>query len=236
MARQSYFITGTDTDSGKTAIAGGLLCLAARNGLKTLAMKPLASGCEQTEQGLRNPDALHLQSAITESLDYDAVNPVALKPSIAPHVAAAGTGRKLAAAQLAGFCRGIMTRPSDLLLIEGAGGWRVPLNDRETWSDLVRELRISVILVVGLKLGCINHALLTAEMVRLDGLQLAGWIANSCTAVPMEREEETFADLCQRIEAPCMGRVPWLGHSDAFPSTESVARYLSLPLYTAGSV
>ena len=230
MVRQTYFITGTDTDSGKTVVAAGILSLAARHGLRTLAMKPLASGCHATSEGLRNADALHLQSAMTESMHYDALNPVALEPAIAPHVAAAEAGRQVSANRLAGFCRGAMTRPCDLLLVEGAGGWRVPLNERETWSDLVRELDLPVVLVVGLKLGCINHALLSTEAVRQDGLRLAGWVANRCTAEPMEREDETFECLRERIDAPCMGRVPWLASGHGFPPAEAVASHLSFPV------
>lgn len=230
MAKTSFFITGTDTDSGKTAITGGMLALAAQHGLRTLAMKPIASGCHETTNGLRNPDALHLQGAITETLSYDAINPIALAPAIAPHVAAAEAGRSVSANRLAGFCRGAMTRPGDFFLIEGAGGWRVPLNSSETWSDLVRDLRMPVVLVVGMKLGAINHALLSAESIRRDGLELAGWVANSVTSTPMEREDDTFNYLCEHIEAPCMGRVPWLEGVEGFPAPDSVARYLSLPL------
>lgn len=233
MPKTSFFVTGTDTDSGKTAVAGGILALAAQHGLRTLAMKPIASGCHHTPDGLRNPDALHLQSVITESLSYDAVNPVALEPAIAPHVAAMDAGRSLSAERLAGYCRGTMTRPGDLFLVEGAGGWRVPLNSTETWLHFVRDLNMPVVLVVGMKLGAINHALLTAEMIRRDGLELAGWVANCCGSMPMEREDETFDYLCQHIEAPCMGRVPWLEGGDGFPCAEAVARYLSLPLNAA---
>lgn len=230
MAKTSFFITGTDTDSGKTAITGGMLALAARHGLRTLAMKPIASGCHQTAEGLRNPDALHLQGAMTESLSYDAINPIALEPAIAPHVAAADAGRTVSANRLAGYCRGTMTRPADLFLVEGAGGWRVPLNAAETWTHLVRDLNMPVVLVVGMRLGAINQALLTAETIQRDGHELAGWVANCATPSAMAREDETFDYLCEHIEAPCMGRVPWLDASGAFPSPDTVARYLSLPL------
>ena len=233
MPKTSFFITGTDTDSGKTAVSGGILALAAQHGLRTLAMKPIASGCHQTPDGLRNPDALHLQGAITESLSYEAVNPIAMEPAIAPHVAAMDVGRALSANRLAGYCRGTMTRPGDLFLVEGAGGWRVPLNNTETWVDFVRDLNMPVVLVVGMKLGTINHAMLTAEAIRRDGLELAGWVANQCGPTPMEREDETFEYLCNHIEAPCMGRVPWLEGSEGFPAAERVARYLSLPLNAA---
>lgn len=230
MPRQSYFITGTDTDSGKTVVTAGLLRLAARNGLRTLAMKPLASGCEQTPEGLRNVDALALSQAMTESMPYESVNPVALEPAIAPHVAAQEAGRRVSAERLAGFCRGAMMRPADLFLVEGAGGWRVPLNDHETWVDLVSDLQFPVILVVGLRLGAINHALLSAELIQRDGCRLAGWVANRCTPEPMAREDETFETLCERMPAPCMGRVPWLASRDPTAMVEEASRHLSLPL------
>ncbi|WP_077530604.1 dethiobiotin synthase [Vreelandella utahensis] len=230
MPRQSYFITGTDTDSGKTVVTAGLLRLAARNGLSTRAMKPLASGCEQTSEGLRNADALALSQGMTESMPYESVNPVALEPAIAPHVAARDAGRRVSVERLAGFCRGAMMRPADLFLVEGAGGWRVPLNDRETWKDLVTDLQLPVILVVGLRLGAINHALLSAELIQHDGCRLAGWVANRCTPESMAREDETFETLCEYMPAPCMGRVPWLASQDPAAMAEEASRYLSLPL------
>lgn len=230
MARQSFFITGTDTDSGKTVVTTGLLHLAARHGLRTLAMKPVASGCEQTREGLRNGDALALSQSMTESMPYESVNPVALEPAIAPHVAAREAGRRVSAERLAGFCRGAMTRPADLFLVEGAGGWRVPINEQATWTDLVTELQLPVILVVGLRLGAINHALLSAELIQRDGCRLAGWVANRCTPEPMAREDDTFNTLCERMPAPCMGRVPRLTSEGPVAMAQEASRYLSLPL------
>ena len=230
MGKQSYFITGTDTDSGKTVITAGFLRLAARNGQRTLAMKPLASGCEQTREGLRNDDALVLSGAMTESMPYESINPVALEPAIAPHVAAAEAGRRVSAERLAGFCRGAMTRPADLFLVEGAGGWRVPLNGHETWTDLVGALQIPVILVVGLRLGAINHALLSAELIQRDGCRLVGWVANRCAPEPMAREDDTFNTLCEWMPAPCMGRLPWLTATEPEAMADEAAKYLSLPL------
>ena len=132
MSKKSFFVTGTDTGVGKTLVSAAILRAAAAKGLRTLAMKPIASGCESTPDGLRNDDALALMQAMTEPLAYEQVNPVALEPAIAPHVAAARAGRQITSQRLVGFCRGLQIRPADLLLVEGAGGWRVPLNDRET--------------------------------------------------------------------------------------------------------
>lgn len=197
-------------------------------GKRTIAMKPIASGCDESPYGLRNEDALILQSAMTESLPYDQVNPIALKPAIAPHVAAEMAGRQLTAQRLAGFCRGLQVTPADLLLVEGAGGWRVPLNDRETYSAVPRELGMPVILVVPLRLGCINHALLSAEAIRRDGLTLAGWVANRPDPDTMSCEQETLNYLLMQLGAPCLGVIPW----HAKPNPVELARYLNIdPLF-----
>ena len=214
MAKKTFFVTGTDTGVGKTMVSAAILEAARAAGLRTLAMKPIASGCDETPEGLRNEDALALQSAMTESLAYEVVNPVALKPAIAPHVAAAQAGKTVTAQRLIGFCRGLQLRPADLMLIEGAGGWRVPLNERETYASLPRELGTPVILVVSLKLGCINHALLTAEAIRADGLVVAGWVANRAEAETMSCEQETLDYLRSHMAAPCLGELPWLAEPD----------------------
>lgn len=214
MARKSYFVTGTDTGVGKTIVSAAILEAAASLGKRTLAMKPVASGCDETPEGLRNEDALILMEAMSEPLAYDQVNPIALKPAIAPHVAAAQAGRTVTAERLVGFCRGLQMRPADLLLVEGAGGWRVPLNDRETYSAMPGALQMPVILVVPLKLGCINHALLTAEAIRRDGLTVAGWVANRPVPEIMTCEQETLEYLVNHLAAPCMGVLPWQERAD----------------------
>lgn len=210
MAKKTFFVTGTDTGVGKTMVSAAILEAANAAGKRTLGMKPIASGCESTPQGLRNEDALILQQSASETLAYDLVNPVALAPAIAPHVAAAQAERVISADRLVGFCRGMQVRPADLLLIEGAGGWRVPLNDRETYSAVPRQLGVPVILVVALKLGCINQALLSAEAIRNDGLVLAGWVANHSEPEAMSCEQETLDYLVAHIPAPCLGVLPWV--------------------------
>ena len=225
MIKNKFFIAGTDTDVGKTLVATGLLAAAKAKGLSTLAMKPLAAGCHPTADGLRNDDALKLQQAMTLELPYDQVNPVALEPAIAPHIAAEQAGRRLLVSQLAGYCRGVLMQQADFALIEGAGGWRVPLNRVETLAGLAKELNLPVILVVGIKLGCINHALLTVEAIARDGLTLVGWVAN-----PMEEDmdcyEENLASLASLIRAPCLGTVPRL----ASPEAADISAYLDLDL------
>lgn len=224
MAKKSYFVTGTDTGVGKTMASAAILHAARALGKRTLAMKPIASGCERTPEGLRNEDALMLQEAISEPLAYELINPVALEPAIAPHVAAEQAGRHITADRLVGYCRGLQIRPADLLLVEGAGGWRVPLNDRETYAEFPRQLDMPVILVVSLKLGCINHAMLTAEAIRRDGLALAGWVANRTEPEPMSCEQDTLTYLVNHLAAPCLGILPFLDQG----GPESLARYLNI--------
>jgi dethiobiotin synthetase len=203
---QTYFVTGTDTEVGKTAVSCALLRAAAAAGLNTAAVKPVAAGCD--ERG-HNEDALQLMEAMTADMDYEQVNPVALEAAIAPHIAAQQEGRRVQASRLAGLCRGVMMSGADLVLIEGAGGWRVPVSPRETLADLARELQVGVILVVGMRLGCLNHALLTAEAVRCDGLQLAGWVANQPGA-RMNCHEQNLDTLRTMLPAPFLGELPHL--------------------------
>lgn len=222
MAKKTYFVTGTDTGVGKTLVSAAILEAARGEGLRTLAMKPIASGCENTEDGLRNEDALMLMEAMTESLSYDQVNPIALEPAIAPHVAAAQQDRMLGAERLTGFCRGLQMRPGDLMLVEGAGGWRVPLNDRETYARVPQALEMPVIMVVPLRLGCINHAMLTAEAIRNDGLMLAGWVANRPEQDAMSCEGDTLNYLLGHLGAPCLGVLPWQATPDPKVLAENI--------------
>ncbi|MDB9970317.1 dethiobiotin synthase [Porticoccaceae bacterium] len=224
MAKQWLFITGTDTDVGKTVVACGFLAAANQQGLRTAAIKPVAAGCEVTEQGMTNSDALQLQAAASHKLSYQQINPVALEPAIAPHIAAAEAGVRLSASRLVGYCRGVSLLPVDMVVIEGAGGWRVPINSRETLADVAQELECAVIIVVGMRLGCLNHALLTMEAIGRDGLQIAGWVANILDT-EMPRLQENIDTLKQSISEPCLGIVPRL--DDLSP--EQVATFLTVP-------
>jgi dethiobiotin synthetase len=217
---KTWFVTGTDTEVGKTAVSCALLFAAAATGLRTAAVKPVAAGCDARGQ---NDDALSLMAAMTEQLDYEQVNPVALDAAIAPHIAADLEGRNVQANRLAGYCRGVMVGAADFVLIEGAGGWRVPINGRETLADLAVQLQVDVIMVVGMRLGCINHALLTAEAIRRDGLHLAGWVANQPGA-RMACHEQNVATLQQLLRAPLLGDVPLLSR----PHPADLARYLDI--------
>ncbi len=223
----TYFITGTDTGVGKTLIAAGLLHAANGRGLRTAAAKPVAAGCEPGLDGLRNDDALLLQRTASIKLPYAAINPVALREPIAPHIAAADTGIELQAQGLAAAGRRIMDCGADLVVIEGAGGWRVPLNATQTFADIPRLLAIPVIVVVAMRLGCINHALLTAEAIRHDGLAIAGWVANSVQP-DMARHRENLATLSARLPYPLLGVVPFCDRAEP----ETVAQHLNIdPLF-----
>lgn len=203
---KSYFITGTDTNVGKTYVATGMLSAASSLGLSTSGFKPVAAGCELTADGLRNNDAMELLAQTSLPVSYQQLNPVALEPSIAPHIAAAEIGRCLSVDRLVGFYRGLMLQRPQFSIIEGAGGWRVPLNNHETFSDLAKAVNLPVILVVGMDLGCINHALLTSEAIKNDGLILAGWVANQ--VVPkMDRYKENVATLKRWIHSPMIGEL-----------------------------
>ncbi len=218
---QAFFITGTDTDAGKTSVAAGLLCAAKQQGCSTLAMKPVASGCDMSAEGLRNSDALALIAQSTVPLPYTQINPYAFAPAIAPHIAAQEAGVELSVADLYRTAQVILQQQADFTLIEGAGGWRVPISNAEFLSDFAIALQLPVILVVGVKLGCINHALLSAQAILNDGLELAGWVANvvdpNCA-----RLAENLATLQQLMPAPCLAEVPHLTSASA----EHVAEYV----------
>ncbi len=203
---KSWFVTGTDTGVGKTAVSCALLVAAAQAGLRTAAVKPVAAGCDENAH---HEDALHLMMSMTEDLDYSQVNPVALEAAVAPHIAAGLEDKQVQASRLTGLCRGVMLGRADFVLIEGAGGWRVPINRRETMADVAIQLQVGVILVVGMQLGCINHALLTAEAIDRDGLQLAAWVANQ-PGPRMACHEENLDTLRHSLPAPLLGDVPFL--------------------------
>ncbi|AIN61551.1 dethiobiotin synthase [Pseudomonas soli] len=222
---QAYFVAGTDTDVGKTTIAAGLLHAAMQSGLSTLAAKPVASECMVTPRGLRNSDALALIDESSVKMPYEAVNPFAFEPAIAPHVAAHEAGVVLSVPVLRDAMQQVLAQHADFTLIEGAGGWRVPLSDHANLSDLAIALKLPVILVVGVRLGCINHALLSAEAIARDGLQLAGWVANIVDP-RTSRLEENLSSLAERLPAPCLGRIPWLKQASA----AAVAEHLHLDL------
>lgn len=177
LPRGMFFVAGTDTGVGKTWWTATLLREANRAGIRSLGLKPVAAGAVRTAQGWRNDDALALQAASSLALPYEDINPVCLPLAASPHLAARDAGVAINVQALANSVRATALQ-AELALIEGAGGWLTPLDERQTLADFARQLATPVILVVGLRLGCLNHAQLTANAIRDSGLPLAGWIAN----------------------------------------------------------
>ncbi|MDP3778320.1 dethiobiotin synthase [Methylotenera sp.] len=206
--KQSYFIIGTDTNVGKTYVASALVRHFAKAGYQTIGMKPIASGCEQTPDGdLLNDDVLALSTASNVVAPLDMTNPYRFSPAIAPHIAAEQAGEIIDCEKIKQAYHEL-TQLAEVVVVEGAGGFLVPLNRQETLADLAVTLNIPMILVVGMRLGCINHALLTVEAIKSRGLTLAGWVANQVDA-EMPVFEENLASLQQRIAVPCISVVRW---------------------------
>jgi dethiobiotin synthetase len=217
---EGYFVTGTDTGIGKTVVTLGLISALKETGIKVGGMKPVASGCEKTSLGLRNDDALKIQSLSNEDQAYGLINPYAFEPPVAPHVAAINVGISIDISQLR-LCYEQLSLTMDKMVVEGAGGWKVPLNNKETIADLVRELALPVIMVVGFKTGCISHALLTADSIKRDGLHLQAWVANEVDA-DYTISQATIDHLLEHIDAPLLGRIPFYSTPDPAKVGESL--------------
>jgi len=203
---RGVFITGTDTGIGKTTASCALLHALLARRLRAVGMKPVASGCERTSAGWRNDDALRLLAASDPQPDYALVNPYALPDPTAPELAARDLGIAIELDPLrAAF--DALAASSDMVVVEGVGGWAAPLSASLDQVDLARAFEIPVLLVVGLRLGCISHARLTARAIRADGLHLVGWIGNAVDA-DFRRCEETIAILDRVIDAPRLGLLP----------------------------
>jgi dethiobiotin synthetase len=200
--RRGVFITGTDTEVGKTVVATALVRALVRSGLKVAVMKPVAAGAELTPDGLRNEDATALMEAANTSNVYRLVNPYCLEIPASPHIAAAKAGISVEIGEIVSACDQLASS-ADLVVVEGAGGWYAPLNDRHTMADLAAALGLPVLMVVGLRLGCINHALLTARAVEAEGLKLAGWFANHLQPA-FAYAAENIATLESRLDAPLL--------------------------------
>lgn len=207
----TLFVTGTDTGVGKTLASAAVLHALARTHARVVGMKPVASGLVPHAGGWASEDALVLRAASTLAVPPELDNPVALPEPLSPHLSARRAGRTVTVAQLLAPARALQAR-CDALVVEGAGGWRVPISDDELLSDFARALGAPVLLVVGLRLGCLNHALLTAEAIRADGLTLAGWIANPIDP-HMPCLQDNLDTLRRRLPAPCRGVLPWLGEA-----------------------
>jgi dethiobiotin synthetase len=212
LLRQSLFIAGTDTGVGKTWVATRLLAALAAGGVRAAGMKPVAAGAELTSHGWRNDDALELAAAGNVRVPYELTNPVCLPEATAPHLAAARAGIRIDLEAIKRVFAAISAR-SDVVVVEGAGGWLAPIGPAgaglpgPTMEDVALALKLPVILVVGLRLGCLNHALLTAEAIRGSGLPLAGWIANPIE--PAFADASAYTDsLAERLPCPLLWNAP----------------------------
>lgn len=205
--KSAYFITGTDTDVGKTYIASALVQHFCQQGLQAVGMKPVAAGAELVDGRLLNSDVTELIKAGNVDADLALINPYVFAPAIAPHIAAEQAGIRVLLDNIQQSFDVLQTK-ADVVVVEGAGGFRVPINRQETMADLAVRLNLPIILVVGVRLGCINHALMTAGSIRAAGLNLVGWVANRIDP-NMPAIEENIATLKALIKAPCIADVAW---------------------------
>jgi dethiobiotin synthetase len=216
----SYFITGTDTEVGKTLVSSALLHALAQRGLRSAGMKPVAAGAALRDGVWHNDDADMLAAATNIALPSALTTPYLLREAAAPHIAAALENVEIDVAHIR-HCYQQIAAAADAVVVEGVGGFRVPLSSEFDTADLAQQLGLPVILVVGLRLGCINHALLTAEAIAARGLTLAGWVANGIDPA-MPHAEANVDALAARLSAPLLGGVPWL----AVPSVAAAAVHL----------
>ena len=225
--RQVYFIAGTDTDVGKTAVSCALLARAQLLGRSAYGIKPITAGCRLDEAGtLISDDAERMQSFASVTIDPMLRAPIRLPSPLSPHLAAAEVGISLRAERAVGQVRAALSTRADVVVVEGAGGWRVPINARETVADIAKQLQKPVILVVRMRLGCLNHALLTIEAIVRDGLPLAGWVA---TVLDDDQDpayvEAQRLSLAERVRAPCLGLLPY----QAVLDVAALAELIRLP-------
>jgi dethiobiotin synthetase len=208
MKHKSLFVTGTDTSVGKTVVSVALTRALVARGLRVAVMKPIASGSDPTSEGPRNSDALALMAAANVAAPYEVVNPYCFLPPISPHIAAREAHVAIDLALLRSRFDSL-ARTADCVIVEGAGGWHAPISDTATMADLAAALSLPVLLVVALRLGCLNHALLTRESLATRGAAFAGWIANAIDP-HFDRAEENLATLTARLGEPPLARIPFI--------------------------
>jgi dethiobiotin synthetase len=218
-----FFVTGTDTGVGKTLVCCALLYGFAALGKSVIGMKPVAAGAIRSADGLVNDDVALLRAASNVEAPPQLVNPYCFEPPIAPHLAAEQAGAAIDFATIANAYQQLAA-VADIVIVEGIGGFCVPLNHNEDSADLAQRLGLPVILVIGLRLGCLNHALLTAQAIRAKGLQLAGWIAN-CIDPALAAADENVAALAERLVAPLLGKVKFA----VAPDPQRIAALIALP-------
>ena len=222
----NFFITGTDTGVGKTWFTVAFMTALKRRGLNVMGMKPIATGAEKIKDRLINKDAELIMQNCSQTVSYDLINPFVFELPSAPHVAAKHEGVVIDLDQIIKNYY-LLKSMCDALVVEGVGGWRVPVTDKYSLADLVSKLNLSVILVVGMRLGCINHAILTAEAITADGLNLCGWVSNHLDRVYSE-SGETIKTLKKRLNCPYIGYLPY--NSDFDPdklSTEILSSFIA---------
>lgn len=205
---KTWFLTGTDTEVGKTVVSSALLQCATQQGYQTAGYKPVASGSEWLPEGLRNSDALTLQQFSSVPLAYQQVNPYCFETPTSPHIVSEETKQPI---DFQVMSKGLsyLQQRADWVLVEGAGGWFTPLSANQFFADWVIEEKLPVILTVGIKLGCINHALLTQQAIWQSGLTLAGWVANEVEPAG-QYQQQYLATLMAHIKAPLLGKIPYL--------------------------
>ncbi|HEV2268218.1 MAG TPA: dethiobiotin synthase [Steroidobacteraceae bacterium] len=221
MTARSFFVTGTDTSVGKTLVCAALTRALVARGLRVAVMKPVASGSGPTPEGPRNSDALTLMAAANVPAPYEVVNPYCFLPPISPHIAAREAGVSIDLTLLRSRFDSLAAA-SDCVIVEGAGGWLAPISATASMADLAAALRLPVLLVVGLRLGCLNHALLTRDSFTTRGAAFAGWIANAIDP-HFDRPEENLATLSARLGAPPLARVPFLDRDLSVPDLSAAA-------------
>lgn len=207
------FVTGTDTDVGKTVVSAGILAHANKLGLSTIGFKPISAGCDVSEAGLRNNDALALMDTASIDCDYDLVNPIAYQAPIAPHIAAKHNNEIIDLTKINQSYQSLLAKQPDLLLTEGAGGWQLPITNTSYFSTWVADKKLDVVLVVGIKLGCLNHAVLTAQAIEASRANLVGWVANSLSA-DIANYDEMVITLKEALGKPLLGEVPYFSSQE----------------------
>jgi dethiobiotin synthetase len=230
MSGRGIFVTGTDTGVGKTVMACALVRALRQCGLRVAVMKPVASGARPTPEGLRNDDALALIDAAESSAPYADVNPYCFEPPVSPHIAAKEAGVQVDVGMIRSKFLQI-SAGADCVVVEGAGGWHAPLSEHQTMADLAWELSIPALLVVGLRLGCLNHAHLTRLGIEAHGVSFAGWIA-SVVDEAMARKEENLLTLERALGEPALAIVPYTSEAGSLVLESSVAQRLAQRMQT----
>lgn len=217
----AVFITGTDTDAGKTLLTLGLMQALQEQGLRVNGMKPVAAGVSEIDGKAVNEDAQLIRQQSTKVLPYELINPWLFEPAIAPHIAAQQVNKTIDFQPIKTALNEIK-KQSDLVVVEGAGGWLVPLNGQQDVADIAVNMNLPVILIVGLKLGCINHARLTLQAIQAAGCRVIGWIGTQIDP-EMMNVDENIETLKHYLPVQCLGIVPWLENRD----TKTVASYIN---------